>query len=300
MLFFNRFKRTAGHAAVKKPSVGMVLEAAFVHRVCVEVLFINRNRQMDNVYCRIQSIGQSGIQLVSNINFLPDALNGEQCLIYFNLPRTFLVHAFKMPLSEARKGFLCKTHIIHNHLDQENRQCEIKVGRPDIYVQRALRKHERVFPSSGMVRSVDLWLRGKLPSHWRELGSSDFSFREDNPGQLRLVNISAGGARLEMEDVDAKDHYHRLTGTQMLLCVVLNRPGRKRCVAPVVCQCVEGLYSATLRRLALRLRFVQVWLTDSDGQGAWVKVDNEGVQVLHDWIVDDYSLLTEKPAHSRT
>ena len=50
----------------------------------------------------------------------------------------------------------------------------------------------------------------------------------------------------------------------------------------------------------LRLRFVQVWLTDSDGQGAWVKVDNEGVQVLHDWIVDDYSLLTEKPAHSRT
>ncbi len=297
MLFFNRFKRAVGHAAVKKPSVGMVLDAAFAHQVCVEVLFINRNRQMDNVYCRIQSMGPSGIQLVSNINFLPDALNDEQCLIYFNLPRTLLAHVFKMPPSEARKGFLCKTHIIHNQLNPESRQCELKVGRPEAYVQRALRKHERVFPSAGMVRSVDLWLRSKLPSHWRELGSPDFCFREDNSGSLRLVNISAGGARLEMDDVAAQDRYHRLAGTQMLLCVVLNRPGRRRCVAPVVCHCVEGLYSATLRRLALRLRFVQVWLTDCDGQGSWVRVEDEGVPALHDWIVDDYSFLTEKPAH---
>lgn len=297
MLFFNRFRHALGHTAVKKPSIGAVLDAAFAHQVCVEILFINRNRQLDNVYCRIRKMRRSSVLLVCSVNFLPDALNGEQCLIHFNLPRALLVHTFKMSAVEARQGFLCKTHIIHNHVDPESRQCEIEISRPEAYVQRELRKHERIFPSAGMVRSVDLWLRGRLPAHWRDLGAPDFTFREDSSGQLRLVNISAGGARLEMGDVEEADRYHRLSGTQMLLCVVLNRPGRKRCVAPVVCQCVEGLYSATMRRLALRLRFIQVWLTDSDGQGAWARVGDEGVQSINDWIANDYSLLAEKPAH---
>lgn len=297
MLFFNRFRRAFGQTAVKKPLLGTLLGAAFARQVCIEVLFTSRNRQMDDVYCRIKEMRPSSILLVSNASFLPDVLNDEQCLVYFNLPRALLIHRFKMSAAEARQGFLCKTRIIHNHVDPESRQCKIEIGMPDAYVQRELRRHERIFPSVGMVRSVDLWLRGRLPSHWRELGEPDFSFREGSPGQLRLVNISAGGARLEMDDVDEAERYHRLSNTQMLLCIVLNRPGRKRCTAPVVCQCVEGLYSATLRRLALRLRFVQVWLTDSDGQGSWARVGNEGVQILNDWIIDDYSMLIEKPAH---
>lgn len=298
MLFFSRFKRFSGQAAPAKASVGALLGAALKHQVCVEILFTSRNRQMDNVYCRIKALRGKRVLLVSGINFLPDALNGEQCLIYFSLPHSLLVNTFKMPPGLARAGFLCKTHIISNHCDSENRNCEIEIDLPHAYVQRSLRKHERVFPSGNMVQSVDLWLRGKLPKHWRELGSADFSFRANCDSRLRLINISASGARIEVDNVEENDRYRSLKGAQMLLCVVLNGQGRKRCATPVVCQCVEGLYSATLRRLSLRLRFVQVWLTDCCGHSSWDRVDDEGVLILRDWINNDFCLMTEKPSHS--
>lgn len=298
MLFFSRFKSLSGQAAPDKASVGALLRAALKHQVCIEILFTARNRQMDNVYCSIKALRGKKILLVSGINFLPDVLNGEQCLIYFNLPHSLLVNTFKMSPGLARAGFLCKSQIIHNYLDPESRNCEIEIDLPQAYVQRSLRKHERVFPSANMVKSVDLWLRGKLPKHWRELGSADFSFREDGPSRLRLINISASGARIEIEDVEENDRYRKLTGAQMLLCVVLCGQGRRRCATPVVCHCVEGLYSATLRRLSLRLRFVQVWQTDCCGHGSWDRVDEEGVPLLREWINNDFCLLTEKPSHS--
>lgn len=295
MLFFSRFKRLSGQGAPAKISVGAVLNMALKRKVCVEILFTARNRQLDDVYCRIKALCEKSMLLVSGTSFLPDALNGEQCLIYFNLPYSFLVNTFKMPPNLARMGFLCKSRIIHNSLNPESRACEIEIDLPQIYVQRSLRRHERVFPSPVMVRTVDLWLRGKLPKHWRELGPADFFFKGGCPSRLRLINISASGARIEVNEVEEEDRFHKLIGTQMLLCVVLNRPGLKRCVIPVVCQCVEGLYSGTMRRLSLRLRFIQVWLTDNGGQGAWDRVDEEGVASLRDWINDDFCLLTEKP-----
>ncbi|MDD4702388.1 MAG: hypothetical protein PHI96_09225 [Desulfovibrio sp.] len=297
MLFFSRFKRLSGQAPPAKISVGGLLSAALKYQICVEILFTARNRQMDDVYCRIKALREKSILLTSGINFLPDALNGEQCLIYFNLPYSLLVNTFKMPQKLARMGFMCKSRIIHNSLDPESRDCEIEIDLPQIYVQRSLRRHERVFPTPLMVRAVDLWLRGKLPRHWRELGPSDFSFKADGPSRLRLINVSAGGARIEVDEVEEEARFHKLTGAQILLCVVLNRPGLKRCVTPVVCQCVEGLYSGTLRRLSLRLRFVQVWQTDSHGMGTWDRVDDEGVPPLRDWVNDDFCLLTEKPSH---
>ena len=298
MLFFSRFTRLSGQktAPVHRASVVALLRAALAHHVCVEVLFTDRNRQMDNVYCRIMALQDKSLRLMSTTKFLPDALNGEQCLLYFNLPRTFLINTLKMSPGQARAGFLCKTRIIHNHLEPEKRFCEIEVAIPQAYVQRSLRKHERVFPSQGMVKTVDLWLRGKLPKHWRELGAADFIFRAGEPSRLKLVNISASGARIEVEEVEESERYRRLTGTQMLLCVVLSGPGRKRCVAPVVCHCVESLYSGTLRRLSLRLRFPQVWQTDGCGHGAWDRVAEDGVAALCDWINNDFCLLTEKPS----
>ncbi|MBB5143346.1 hypothetical protein [Desulfovibrio intestinalis] len=298
MLFFSRFKRLSGLTDPAKTSVRELLSAALKHQVCIEILFTARNRQMDNVYCRIKALRGKKVLLVSGINFLPDALNGEQCLIYFNLPHSLLVNTFKMSPGLARAGFLCKTQIIHNYLDSESRNCVIEIDLPQAYVQRSLRKHERVFPASNMVKSVDLWLRGKLPKQWREMGPSDFSFREGAPSRLRLINISASGARIEIDNVEESDRYRKLTGAQMLLCVVLCGQGRKCCAAPVVCQCVEGLYSATLRRLSLRLRFMQVWKTDCCGQGSWGRVDEDGVPPLRDWINNDFCLLTEKPSHS--
>ena len=284
------------NAPAHKVSVGAVLSAALTHQVCVEVLFTDRNRQMDNVYCRIMALNAKSLLLVSTTKFLPDALNGEQCLLYFNLPRALLVNTFKMSPSQARSGFLCKTRIIHNRLEPETRLCEIEVAMPQAYVQRSLRKHERVFPAPGMVKTIDLWLRGKLPRHWRELGPADFIFRADEPSRLKLVNVSAGGARIEVEEVEESERYRKLTGTQMLLSIVLSGPGRKRCIAPVVCHCVESLYSVTLRRLSLRLRFIQVWQTNCCGHGTWDRVAEDGVAALRDWINNDFCLLTEKPS----
>ena len=79
MLFFSRFTRLSGQktAPVHRASVVALLRAALAHHVCVEVLFTDRNRQMDNVYCRIMALQDKSLRLMSTTKFLPDALNSN-------------------------------------------------------------------------------------------------------------------------------------------------------------------------------------------------------------------------------
>ncbi len=288
----NLFKTAATH----QPRPYAVIHAAFKHDAGVSLFFVDRQRQLENVICYIKSVKKNRILLRSRKNFLPDILNNEKCSIYFKLPYDVIVNDLKLPSATARYGFLCKSRIISNGINKETRACEISICMPDQYIQRELRKYERVYPSLGMVKAAGLWLPfSRLPENQLQFGTPDFMYREGCPSQLRLVNISAGGARVQLDKVEFLEEFNNMDGKQVMLLVSLCKAGIKHFSVLAVCKCVESTYSIILRRLTLRLQFRQLWeCSEEDPNQRWRPVDKEGVPAILDWINNDFCILMEK------
>lgn len=289
------FAASSPHRHLPRPRT--VLDAALKHNAGVSLFFVDRQRQLENVICYIQSVEKNRIVLKSRKNFLPDILNNEKCSIYFKLPYEVIVNDLKLPPASARLGFLCKSRIISNSLNKETRACEIEIAMPLLYIQRELRRHERVYPSRSIVKAVELWLPpSRLPENERQLGEADFSCREENAQQLGLVNISAGGARVQIDQVEFLDEFNNMDGKDLLLRITLLKLGNKQFSVLALCRCVESAYSIILQRLSLRLQFLKVrQFSEGDLGYVWIPVSLSGVPEILDWVNNEFSFLMEQP-----
>ena len=147
-----------------------------------------------------------------------------------------------------------------------------------------------------MVKAAGLWLPfSRLPENQLQFGTPDFMYREGCPSQLRLVNISAGGARVQLDQVDFLEEFNNMDGKQVMLLVSLYKTGNKHFSVLAVCKCVESAYSIILRRLTLRLQFRQLWeCSEEELSQRWRPVDKEGVHAILDWVNNDFCILMEK------
>ncbi len=289
----NIFTTAAPH---RQPRPSTVINAAFKHDAGVSLFFVDRQRQLENVICYIKAVKKNRILLRSRKNFLPDILNNEKCSIYFKLPYDVIVNDLKLPPSTARYGFLCKSRIISNAINKETKACEIQICMPLQYIQRELRKHERVYPGSGMIKAAGLWLPfSRLPENQFQFGTPDYTYREGCPSQLRLINISAGGARVQLDKIEFLEEFNNMDGKELMLLVSLYKSSNKHLSALTVCKCVESAYSIILRRLTLRLQFIKLWeASDEIAPPGWKPVGKDGVAAILDWVNNDYGILVEK------
>ena len=273
-----------------------VISAAFKHSVGVSLFFVDRQRQMENVTCHIKGIDRNHILLKSRKNFLPDVLDNETCGIYFKLPSDVIVNDLRLPASKARYGFLCKSRITSNAIDRETGVCEINISMPAKYIQRELRRHERVFPVQAMIRGMALWQPPKrLPETLLQLGSPDFFYDAKDAWEMRLVDISAGGARLFLDHAKFIQEFHRIDDRQLILLISLYKTGYKYFNALMACKCVESAYSMVLHRLTLRLQFTHLWEASAGNRSRrWQPVSKNGVPAILDWVNNDYAILMGK------
>ena len=290
------FTSARPHRRHHQPRPRTLINAAFRHDAGVSLFFVDRERQLQNVACCIRAIEKKRILLRSRKNFLPDILNNEKCSIYFKLPYDVTVNDLKLPAPTARDGFLCNSQIISNTINEQNNSCEIRIRMPLQYVQRELRRHERVYPASGMIKAAALWLPpSRLPETPFQLGAPDYACRDGCPSQMRLVNISAGGVKLQLNKVEFLEAFNNMNGGELMLQVALRQSGGNCLSALAVCQCVESAYSIILRRLTLRLKFIRLW-GDNGGSAppGWSVVGRKGVAAILDWINNDYGILLKK------
>lgn len=297
MGFSNFLKQLISPGAEHHTRTRNIINAAVKHDVGMSLFFVDRQRQLENVICYIKSVKKNRIILRSRKNFLPDILNNEQCSLYFKLPYNVVVEDLKLPVSSARQGFLCKSRIISNSLDKHTKACEILIVMPTQYVQRELRRHERVYPSPAMIKGAGLWLPfSRLPEKQSQFGTPDFILRNDCPtSQVRLVDISAGGARVQIDKVDFLEEFKNMDGRQLLLLVSIYKIGNKHFSVLTACKCIESSYSVILRRLTLRLNFVKIWSYSEDRLSqVWTPVGAEGIPAILEWINNDFGILIDR------
>lgn len=296
MPIWDSVKKLFSSASTHLPRTYAVLNAAHKHDAGVSLFFVDRQRQLENVICYIKSVKKNTMLLKCRKNFLPDILNNEKCSIYFKLPYDVIINILKLPSATARYGFLCKSRIISNTLNKETGSCEILIETPVQYIQRELRRHERVYPSLQMVKGLGFWLPfNRLPAHPQQAGSPDYAYSEGLPPQLRLVNISAGGARVQLDKVEFLEEFNNMDGKEVLLLVSLHKSSGKHVSVLTVCKCVESTYSIILRQLTLRLQFRKLWEYGPDEVSQlWTPVGSAGVAIILEWINNDFGILMEK------
>ncbi|WP_165070171.1 hypothetical protein [Desulfovibrio sp. ZJ200] len=289
-------KKIFSPASPHQPRTLAVLNAAYKHDAGVSLFFVDRQRQLENVICYIKAVKKNTILLKSRKHFLPDILNNEKCSIYFKLPYDIIVNNLKLPSNTARYGFLCKSRIISNTLNKETGACEILIETPGRYIQRELRRFERVYPSLQMVKGLGFWLPfARLPAYPQQAGPPDFVYTGELPPQLRLINISAGGARVQVDKVEFLEQFNSLDGKEVLLLISLYISSGRHISELTVCKCIESTYSIILRRLTLRLQFKKIWGNDPDqASQLWTPVGSAGVPAFLDWVNNDFSILMEK------
>ena len=262
----------------------------------LRLFFVDRQRQLENIACDVVYLSPQKVILKSNKRFLPDVLKGERCSLYVKIPHYITEKYIGITNLAVRHGFLFKARILANYVDPASKECIIELTMPHSYVQRDLQRHERVSPSALMLKELSLWLCGnRLPHSPTELLAPAFSYRdgEANPS-VQLVNLSAGGLRVQLDNLNGFENPKRDLNRPIVMRLVLYKPMRKELVVWAVCNCVKVHFSPQLKILTLFLKYVRAWDEPDEGGKGWLPIEREGLAALEKWVDNDYCMLLDK------
>lgn len=275
---------------------GKILLTVQNQHLLLRLFFVDRQRQLENVACDVVYLSPTKVILKSNKRFLPDVLKAERCSLYVKIPHHITEKYIGIVNPAVRHGFLFKSRILANYVDPVTKHCIIEIAMPHSYVQRDLQRHERVSPTALMLKEISLWLCGKqLPSSPGNLLAPAFSYRdgEANPS-VHLVNLSAGGLRVQLDNLNGFENPKRDLNRPIVMCLVLYKPMRKELVVWAVCNCIKVHFSPQLKILTLFLKYVRVWDEPEEGGRGWVPVEREGLAAIENWVDNDYCMLLDK------
>ena len=274
-----------------KPSLPLtLLRAAARHGCPVQLFFLGQQRQMENIGCRITKVDKHGLVLLHAGLLCPvEELERALCSIYFRLPLS--AHLLLPGLSRARahEGFLCQTRIMGG-VPQPDGTLHLHLRLPDNILQRELRRHQRQFISPECVEELALWLPWDKPDTPLPAVASASFRAHAGQSRLQLVNLSAGGAKVQIDMVEFTEELANMDLKQALVRLRLHALHAPQPDCWLRCRCVESRYNISLRRLVLRLCFAHYREVGSAG---WIEVGEQGAPGLQPWFARDYPGLAE-------
>lgn len=272
-----------------------ILFVAQKRQIFLRLFFVDRQRQMKNVICEVTGVCPNKILLKSSERFLPDVLCHERCSLHLMFPHSVAAKYLGIKDAALRHGFLCKCRIRHNWISTKTKDCIIEVTMPEKFIVRDMQQHERVTPTGLMLKEMDIWLvSNRLPRSPDDLPTPLFSCREGACSCLRLINISAGGARIQIDGVQCSGTPRATMSKMVMLRVVLYKTRRKELPLVIACNCVKVHYSPQVNILTLFLKFSQAWRESEFGESGWVAVGREGVEEIEQWVNNDFCMLLDK------
>lgn len=273
-----------------------ILLAAQKNSLLMRLFFVDRQRQLENIACDVMYISEKKILLKTSKSFLPDVLKNERCSLYLKIPHIIAEKYVGIKNPAVRHGFLFKSRILENFLDPQSKWCYIEVAMPQKYVQRDLQQHERVSPTPLMLKQMSLWFcRKSLPTSPQDLSAPLFStLLEGAKSSLRVVNLSAGGLRVQIDGLEGYDNPKKDFDRPMVLHMVLYKAMRKELPIWAVCTSIKVHYSARLKILTLFLKYVREWDDPEAGGVGWKVVDRDGIPAVESWVDNDYCMLLDK------
>ena len=275
---------------------GKIFVAAQRHYLLLRLFFVDRQRQLENVACDVLYISPQKILLKSNKRFLPDILKGERCSLYVKIPHAIAEKYLGISYPAIRHGFIFKTRIVANYIDTKSKQCIVEIAMPQKYVQRDLQRHERVGLTPLMLKKISLWIcNNQLPKSMNDIDNTTFGYVDESIcASIRVVNLSAGGLRVQLDSFKGFENPRRQLNKPIILNIVLYKTLRKELSLWTVCSCVKVHFSPQLKILTLFLKFVRVWDDPNEGGAGWRVIDREGIAAIEAWVDNDYCMLLDK------
>lgn len=219
----------------------------------VNLDFVDHERKLRNLGCRIGEVSRNGVLLRLDEPLSASNFNNEKCHIYFKLPPDAL-ERLCFAHEPEQNGFLFKSILL---------DCEtfgeidaISIALPRSYTRRELRSHERYRMPQNMVADANLWIMPSTASAALINREPSFRLAPGEAASLRIINLSAGGARLSIENTDFLEELTNLDQKNLLLRLALNLSNGQTLENYIICGCVGSNYNIRLRRHTLRLRFL--------------------------------------------
>lgn len=236
-------------------SIEEVLVAAGRLGCAVNLSYVDRNRVLRNLNCHVSSIRKNRVMLKLDDSQPASDFNQEKCYIYLKLPPAAMerLHFTRDP---KQNGFLCKSSIVECFADEEGMTRKVAIAMPRGYIRRELRSHERYRVFSGMLADAALWIMDGAQGGQFIARDPDFTCSPGMPSSLRIVNISAGGARVIIEKTDYLEELANVDQKTFLLRLGLNIVPGEVLDTYIICGCVGSNYSIQQRRFTLRLSFL--------------------------------------------
>ncbi|MTJ92325.1 MAG: hypothetical protein F8N36_05615 [Desulfovibrio sp.] len=260
----------------------------------VRLYFINRQSLMQNILCDIINVDLKKIILKSDKKIIPDTLHGEKCSVYIKIPNTISKTKLKIKNTNSFNCFLCNSYVIKNTFSRKNNCSYIEVATPDNFIEKQLQRHERVYVTKRMVKEIGLWFCADTISDVSELGIPNYCCSENESDEkIRVVNISAGGVRIEIDQVCDVVKLKESFSKKNVLKLILYKTLKKELEIIVVCRCVNTHYSIQAKRLTLFLCFTHHYYDSTDNIG-WKSVGKDGIHCIIEWIEDDFYNIIEK------
>ncbi len=263
-------------------SVEEVLVAAGRLGCPVNLSYVDRNRVLRNLNCHVSSIRKNRVMLKLDDSQAASVFNQEKCYIYLKLPPTAMekLHFVRDP---KQNGFLCKSSIAECFPDEEDVTRKVAIAMPRSYIRRELRSHERYRVFSGMLADAALWIMDGGQGGQFVARDPDFTCNPGMPSSLRIVNISAGGARVIIEKTDYLEELANVDQKTFLLRLGLNIVPGEVLDTYIICGCVGSNYSIEQRRFTLRLRF----LLSRNSQDSQIR-QNAALNEISQWLNNFY------------
>ncbi len=283
----------------REPPPAAIFHSAWKHHSVVNVSFVDRRHSLHNVECRIHDIRKGRVNLELVLPMRATLLERGRCSLYFKLSPAVLKREFGITASPRQNGFLCRASLIPGTADPRGDVRELSVEMPRSYTRRELRRHERYRLFSGQVAGAGLWIPARA-------GTEAVA---DPPGMTgrqyvaHLVDLSAGGAKATLEDVEFFDEFSCLDESRLLLRLRLNLTSGERLDTFLLCRCVSSSYSIRLRRLTLLLQFLSPCApsgaepaelpeaADATAETGDRGTDKNGISVIRRWLAADYDRL---------
>ncbi len=243
------------------PPPAAIFKHVYRNRERVSLSFIDKQRLLRNLSCHIKAIRANSLLLDFQSPLSANLFNQEKCHLYFKLPNEIIKNKLHIKQNPEQNGFLCKSNILSLGIaDDAGNVRQVRVKMPQKYIRRELRRHERYNVFSEIASKACLYFLPRDDVEVSGNGGSDTGTAKFF--EPHLADISAGGAKVIIEQVDFLDEFAILDSYRLLLKLPLNASLGEKLDAWLACRCVKSNYSINLRRFSLRLEFISPKLPD--------------------------------------
>lgn len=236
------------------PSAQAVFKTAMRHDRPVNISFLDQERLPGNISCKMEDLRKERVYLKLGHSLPAQMFRRDKCNLFLKIPKDILRRELGIKENLSQNGFLSKSRILDCDCDARGLSSHLCISLPSSYTRRELRHHERYRIFTGMISEAALWF---LPEAGSPASPSpDFSYQQGQLCPLRLMNISAGGAKVVLDKLDFLDKFAEIEKSRLLLKLSLPVSEDQPLDTWLICRCVSSKYSINLRRFTMRLQFL--------------------------------------------